>query len=66
MTQYNTLNKKWSNYQLNKWKSGIKKGTQVFFNLSSNAFGNSNDETYSVNNLLLNNTQVSGFVKAFV
>ena len=43
-----------------------KKGTQVIFNLSSNVFGNSNDETYSTNNLLVTNTQVSGFVKAFV
>ena len=29
MTQYNTLNVKLSNLQLEKLKSGIKKGTQV-------------------------------------
>ena len=36
MTEYNTLNKKLSNSQLNKLKSGIKNGTQVTLNLSSN------------------------------
>ena len=29
MTQYNTLNVKMSNSQLNKWKSEIKNSTQV-------------------------------------
>ena len=29
MTQYNTLNVKFSNWQLNKLKSGIKNGTEV-------------------------------------
>ena len=29
MTQYKTLNVKWSNLQLNKFKSGIKNGTEV-------------------------------------
>ena len=32
MTQYNTLNVKLSNSQLNKLKSGIKNGTEVTFN----------------------------------
>ena len=36
MTQYNTLNVKLSNSQLNKLKSGIKNGTEVTFKLSSN------------------------------
>ena len=36
MTQYNCLNVKLSNSQLNKLKSGIKNGTQVTLNLSSN------------------------------
>ena len=36
MTQYNTLNTKLSNSQLNKFKSGIKNNTQVTLNLSSN------------------------------
>ena len=31
MTQYNTLNVKLSNFQLNKLKSGIKNGTEVTF-----------------------------------
>ena len=46
MTQCNTLNVKFSNSQLNKFKSAIKNGTEVFLNLSSNLIGNSNDETY--------------------
>ena len=45
MTQYNTLNVKLSNSQLNKLKSGIKTGIEVTLNLSSNLIGNSNDET---------------------
>ena len=44
MTQYNTLNEKLSNLQLNKLKSVIKRGAEVTFNLSSNVVGNSNDE----------------------
>ena len=34
MTQYNTLNVKVSNSQLNKLNSGIKNGTEVILNLS--------------------------------
>ena len=34
MTQYNTLNVKLSNSQLNKLKSGIKNGTQVTLDTS--------------------------------
>ena len=34
-----------SNLQLSKLKSGIKNGTEVTLNLSSNAVGESNDET---------------------
>ena len=45
MTQYNTLNVKLSNSQLNKLKSGIKTGTEVTLNPSSNLIRNSNDET---------------------
>ena len=36
MTKYNTLNVKSSNSQLNKLKSGIKNGTEVTLDLSSN------------------------------
>ena len=45
MTKYNTLNVKVSNSKLNKLKSRIKNGTKVYWNLSSNLIGNSNDET---------------------
>ena len=45
MTQYNTLNAKLSNSLLSKLKSGIKDSTELTVNLSSNAIGNSNDET---------------------
>ena len=45
MTHCNTLNEKLSNSQLNKLKSGIKNGTEVNLNLSSNLIGNSNDST---------------------
>ena len=44
MTQYNTLNVKLSNFQLNKLKSGIKNGTEVTLKISSNVAGDSNDE----------------------
>ena len=45
MTQYNTLNVKLSNSQLNKLKSVIRNRTRVTLNLFSNLIGNSNDET---------------------
>ena len=41
MIQYNSLSVKLSNSQLDKLKSGIKNGTEVTLNLSSNAFGKS-------------------------
>ena len=65
MTQYNTLNVKLSNSQLNKLKSTIKNGTEVTLNLSSNLTGNSNDKTNFLHKLLLNDTQVSKICKAF-
>ena len=66
MTQYNTLNVKLSNSQLNKSKSGIKNGTEVTLKLSSNVVGDSNDENIFPHKLLLTNTQVSKLPKAFV
>ena len=39
MTQYNTLNLKLSNSQLNKLKYVIKNGTEVTLNRSSNLIG---------------------------
>ena len=41
------------NSQLNKLKSGIKTGTEVTLNLSSNLIGNANDETNFPHKLLL-------------
>ena len=63
MTQYNTLNVKFSNFQLNKLKSGIENDTEVTLKLSSNVAGDSNDENNFADTLLLTNTQVSSFVK---
>ena len=45
-------------------KSGIKNETQVTINLSSNAVGESNDETNFPYKLLLTNTQVSKIRKS--
>ena len=53
MTQYNTLNLKLSDSQLNKLNSRIKNGTKVTLNLSSNAIGNSNNETNFQHRLLV-------------
>ena len=49
MTQYNTLNVKLSNSQLNKLKSGIQDSTEVTLKLSTNIVGDSNDETLVIN-----------------
>ena len=45
MTQYNSLNVKLSDSQLNELKPAIKNETEVVLRLSSNLIGNSNDET---------------------
>ena len=63
MTQHNTLNVKLSNAQLNKLKLGIKNGTELTLNLSSNA--DSNDETNFPQKLLLTDRQVLRLRKAF-
>ena len=42
--EYQTLNIKLSNSQLNKLNSAIKDGTKVTLNLSPNVAGDSNDE----------------------
>ena len=65
MTQYNTLNVKLSNSQINKLESVIKNGTEVTLNLSSNWIGNCNDEANFPNKLFLTNTQVSKLLKTF-
>ena len=59
MTQYNSLNVKLSNSQLNKLKSAMKSGTGVILRLSSNMIGNSDDETNFPHKLLLTNIQVA-------
>ena len=64
MTQYNTLNVKLSNSQLD--KLGIKNGTEVTLNISSNVIGGSNSETNFPLKLLLTGTQVSRICKTFV
>ena len=62
MTQYNTLNVKLFNSQLNKIFN--KNETEVTLNLSSNLIRNSNDETNFPRKLLLTNIQVSKICKA--
>ena len=64
MTQYNTLNLKLSNSQLNKPKFGIKNGTEVTLKQSSNVVGYSNDKNNFRHKLLLVSTQVSNLCKA--
>ena len=63
MTQYNSLNVKLSNSQLNKFKSAIKNETEVVLRLSSNMIGD--NETNFPHKLLLTNRQVSNLHKAF-
>ena len=65
MTQYNTLNIKLSNLQLNKLKSAIKNGTQGILNLSSSFIGSSDHETNSPHKILLTDTQASKIHKTF-
>ena len=59
MTQYNTLDIKLSNSQINELKSVIKDGTQVTSKLSSNVFVDFDDEINFSHKLSLTNTQVS-------
>ena len=65
MTQYNSLNVKLSNSQLNKLKSSIKNETDVVLRISPSMFGNSNDNTNFPHELLLTNRQVANIHKAF-
>ena len=62
MTQYNSLNVKLSNSQLNRLKSAIKKN-EVVLRLSSNMI--SDDETNFPHKLLLTNRQVANLRKVF-
>ena len=65
MTQYNSLNVKLSNSQLNKLKSSIKNENDVVLRISSNRVSNSNDNTNYPHELLLTNRQVANIRKAF-
>ena len=65
MTQYNILNVKLSNSQLNRLKSAIKSQTDVALRLLSYLIGNSDDKTNFPHELLLTNTQVANLRKAF-
>ena len=65
MTQYNRVNVKLSNSQLNKLKSAIKNENDVVTRLSPNMIGDSNDKTNFPHELLLTNRQVSSNRKAF-
>ena len=65
MTQYNSLNVKLSNSQLNKLKSAIKNENDVILRLSSNMIGNSDDEASFPHKLLLTNREAANLRKAF-
>ena len=63
MTQYNSLNVKLSNSEINKLKSAIKNEIEVVLRLSSNMIGD--NETNFPHKLLLTERQVSNLRKAF-
>ena len=63
MTQYNSLNVKLWNFQLNKLKSAIKNKTEAVLRLSSNMVGDG--ETNFPHKLLLTNRQVANLRMAF-
>ena len=65
MTQYNSLNVKLSNSQVNKLKSAIKNETDGILRLSSNMIGNSDDETNFPHKLLLTNRKIANLRKTF-
>ena len=65
MTQYNRVNVKLSNSQLNKLKSAIKNENDVVIRLSPSMIGDSNDKGNSPHELLLTDRQVSSIRKAF-
>ena len=63
MSQYNSLNVKLWNSQLNKFKSAIKNENEGVLRLSSNMIGD--NETNFPQKLLLTNRQVSNLREAF-
>ena len=64
MTQYNILNIKLSNQQLNKLKLGRKNGSEVTWKLLSTVVGDSNDDNNFLHKLLLTDTYLSNLCKA--
>ena len=65
MTQYNRLNTKLSNSQLNKLKSAKKNENEVVIRLSPKMIGDYNDKGNFPHELLLTDRQVSSIRKAF-
>ena len=66
MTQYNSLNVKFSNSELNKLKSAVKNTTEVTLKLSPNLIGKANDETNFPHKLLLTDRKVLKLRNTFV
>ena len=64
MTQYNSLNLRLSNSQLNKLKPAIK-NIDVILRISSNVVGYSDDETTFPHKIFLTNRQVPNLHKVF-
>ena len=65
MTQYNSLNVKLSNSELNKLKLSIKNETDVVLRISPNMIGNSDDETNFPHKSLLTIRQNTNLCKVF-
>ena len=65
MSQYNSLNIKLSNLQLNKSKSAIKYEADVILRLSSNMISNSGEETNLSQTLLLTNRKIRNLREVF-
>ena len=63
MTQYNSLNVRLSNSQLNKFKSVIKNENEIVLRLSSNMVGD--NESNFPHKLLITNRQLLNLRKAF-
>ena len=64
MVQYNSLNVKLSNSQLNNLRSAIKNKSDVVLRVSSNMIGNLDDETNFPDKLLLTNRQILNLRRA--
>ena len=65
IAQYNSLNVKLSDSQLNKLKSAIKNKTKVILRLLSNMIDNTDDKINFPHQSLLTNRQVANLRKAF-